>query len=204
MLIDKQNIKDITQFSLNIEDRMITPSINDAQEYDLRPLVGDLMYYEILSKFDGQIITIWDALTAYNINDYVFYDKIVYKSLTANVGSQPDINPTDFQANQLGTFYYNLLIPFLVFRCYARFLLWVGRNVTQYGLREMNEDTSVPVNEQGRADLIKDMNSKANICNSRFKNYLCDVNWTLDTIVYSVDCTDYANPRKSYNIRAIR
>lgn len=204
MLINKQNIKNLVQFTLNIEDRIINPNILDAQEYDLRPMVGDAMYLQLYNDFDDVILANWSNLTAYSIDDFVVYGSTVYKALTANTGQQPDTNPTDWQVNELGTFFLNYLQPFLVFRAFGRFLLWVGRNITQYGLREMNEETSVPVTEDGRAALIVDIKGKASIWQNRLNNYLCDVNWTFDNVKYEIDCDDYKeNPRKTFRIRAV-
>lgn len=206
MLINKQNIKDLVQFTLNIENRIIDPNINDAQEYDLRPIIGDDMYNQIILDFDDGAITVWDTLEVYTIGQFVSYDGLVYKALTGNTGSQPDLNPLDWQVNELGTFFIKYLQPYLVFASFKRFLLWVGRNITQYGLREMNEDTSVPVTDEGRAALIGDIKVKAKTWYNRFNNYLCqsDVDWTFDMIKYEVDCDVYKeNPKKFFKIRPV-
>lgn len=205
MLISKSDIKTYANFTLNVVDHIINPSILDAQNYDLQPIIGDTMYYKLLSDFDGSIINIWNNIDTYNISDYVVYDRIVYKCITSNSGSQPDINPGDWLVNELGTFYYNYLIPYLVFKCYGRFLLWAGRNITQYGLRQNTEDTSESVSDAGRSALIADINVKGNIWYNRFKNRLCTVNYTFDSVKYTIDCDVYnANPKHTYKIRPIK
>lgn len=204
MLISKADIKAFVQFTLNIEDRIINPNITDAQEYDLKPMIGDAMYLQLEQDFYNAPLTLWDVADNYLANDFVIYNGSVYKALLPNVGSQPDTNPLDWELNELGTFFYKFLVPFLVFRSFGRFLLWIGRNITQYGLREMNEETSVPVNEEGRAALIVDIKGKASIWQNRINNYLCDVNWTFDNVKYEIDCDDYKeNPRKTFKIRAV-
>lgn len=204
MLITKQNIKDLAQFTLNIEDRIINPNIEDAQEYDLKPTIGDLMFDKLIEDFDGGLIP-WDILTAYAIGDFVVYGKNVYKSLTANIGNQPDLFPLDWEVNELGTFFNKYLRPFIVFATYQQFLLWIGRNLTQYGLREMLEDTSIPVTEEGRAALIADARKKRGIWYNRLTNELCLKNYTFDGVLYEVDCDIYKpNPKQTYKIRPIK
>lgn len=204
MLINKQDIKNYVQFTLNIENRIIDPNILDSQEYDLRPMLGDAMYLQLETDFSNIILANWDIADTYQVNDFVIYNNIVYKALVITTGNQPDINPADWEENELGTFYIKYLKPYLVFKSFSRFLLWIGRNITQYGLREMNEETSVPVSDEGRSALIKDIKGKASIWENRISNYLCDVHWTFDTIKYEVDTDDYKQyPKKTFNIRPI-
>lgn len=205
MLISKSDIKTYANFTLNVVDHIINPSILDAENYDLLPIIGDDMYNKLIADFNGSIITVWNNADTYTVLNYVVYNNIVYKCINGNTNSQPDINPGDWLVNELGTFYYNYLIPYLVFKCYGRFLLWAGRNITQYGLRENTEDTSVSVTDEGRAALIADINVKGNIWYNRFKNKLCKVNYTFDNILYSVDCDVYnPNPKHTYKIRSIK
>jgi hypothetical protein len=203
MLITKQNIKDLSQFTLNIEDRIINPHIEDAQEYDLRPTIGDQMIDKLLADFDGGLVA-WDISTNYLTGQFVVYNKTVYKALNNNVGLAPDTNPLDWSLNELGTFQNKYLRPYLVFSTYRRFLLWAGRNVTQYGLRDMREDTSDPVSDESRAALISDMKIKGQIWENRFKNYLCEVNWTFDGVNYTIDCDVYKqSTRQVFKIRPL-
>lgn len=204
MLISKSDIKEYVQFTLNIENRIIDPSIKDAQEYDLRVVVGDTMYFQFLNDFDTTNLQNWAIATAYLTNDFVIYGNKVYKALTNTTGDQPDISPAEWVENELGTFFITFIKPFLVFKAFARFMTWVGRNITQYGLREMNEETSNPVDEEGRQVLIVDIKGKASIWYSRMKNYLSDVHWTFDTIKYDVDSEDYKEyPTKTFRIRSV-
>lgn len=204
MLISKQDIKNYVQFTLNIENRIIDPNITDAQEYDLRPFVGDAMYLQLNEDFGNIILADWDITATYQVGDFVIYQNEVYKALAISTGSQPDTTPADWSLNELGTFYINYIKPFLVFKTFGRFLLWVGRNITQYGLREMNEETSNPVTDEGRSALIKDIKGKGSIWQNRVSNYLCNVHWTFDTVKYEIDTDVYKeNPRKTFNIRAV-
>jgi hypothetical protein len=203
MLINKTDIKYYTQFTLNIEDRIINPSILDAEEYDLRPTVGDAMTDKFLSDFPNGILD-WNISTVYGVGEFVIYNSVAYKSLNGNTGEQPNLFPFDWEVNQLATFYYNFVKPYLVFYSYSRFLLWIGSNLTQYGLREINEETSIPVSDQRRAELIRDIQQKGSIWNSRLKNKLCKENYIFDTISYAPDCEEYKlNPSKTFGIRAV-
>lgn len=46
---------------------------------------------------NGTTSTIWSSLTTYQIDDEVYYNLRVYKSLTQNTNKQPDINGLDWQ-----------------------------------------------------------------------------------------------------------
>lgn len=203
MLISKVDIKDFTQFTLNIEDRIFNHNILDAQEFDLKPAIGNLMFDAlILAAPNGYVA--WNSLTPYIIGEYSVYANIVYKALNPNTGSQPDISPLDWEVNQLGTFFYQYLRPFLVFMSYRKFLLWAGTNLTQYGLVKIDEDTSEEISDQRRAELIADVKQKANVWLSRLRGRLCEVNWTFDTVSYAQTDGDYkVNPRKTFQIRPV-
>lgn len=202
MLISKNDIKEFTQFSINIEDRVINHNILDAQEYDLKPVVGDLMYFD-LKVYEGMLE--WSLATTYQINMYVVFKNKVYKSLNINTNAQPNLNPLNWIELQLGNFFYNFLRPYLVFISYKKFMIWIGANVTQYGLREINEDTSIPISDGRRAELISDIKTKSNIWLSRLKNEICLMKWIFDNKDYSPVNDNYVfNNKKTFKIRPIK
>jgi hypothetical protein len=61
---------------------------------------------------------------------------------------------------QLTALFNEYIKPFLVLGSYYRFLLWHGANVSQYGIRQNNEDTSSEVSDKRRAELMGDVQSK--------------------------------------------
>lgn len=90
-------------------------------------------------------------------------------------------------ADELETFRVNYVVPLLVCFAYKRFLLWQGRSVTQYGIRQINEDTSVEISDKARGELIDDIKSKINVYLTRFYNALKDADYTFDGIQYDFD-----------------
>jgi len=63
-----------------------------------------------------------------------------------------------------------------------------GINVTQYGMRVMNEDTSQPVAPEDRAVLLQRVKNKANAYWLRLDKKMADDNYTYDNITYQKDC----------------
>lgn len=78
--------------------------------------------------------------------------------------------------------------PFMVLKAYCRFLLYHGRNITQYGIRVNNEDTSNDIGDKGRAEFIADNEHKANVYLARLNKALKDANYTFDSVVYQYAC----------------
>ena len=102
---------------------------------------------------------------------------------------------------ELVAFYNTYLEPFLVCKAYARFLLWHGRNIAQYGFVTNQEDTSIEVSDKTRGEMIADIQSKSNIYWARLTANLKDTSFTYDGIVYSFECTTKNKPKT--RIRAI-
>lgn len=203
MLINKIDIQQFTQFTQNIEDRIFNHNILDGQEFDLKPVIGNKMFDAlILAAPNGY--SNWNALTAYAVNDLIVDGSSVYIAINPNTGNQPSLNPADWSVNELGTFFLNFLKPFLVFVSYGNFLLWAGTNLTQYGIVQIDEDTSEQITDQRRAELIANVKKKSNIWLSRLKRQMCEVNETFDSVNYSQTDGDFkANPRKTFNIRPV-
>lgn len=103
-------------------------------------------------------------------------------------------------ADELETFRVSYVVPLLVCFAYKRFLLWQGRNVTQYGIRQINEDTSVEVSDKARGELIDDIKSKINVYLTRFYNALKDADYTFDGVAYDFSIK---NRKQILKIRAV-
>jgi hypothetical protein len=63
-----------------------------------------------------------------------------------------------------------------------------GINVTQYGMRVMNEDTSQPIAPEDRAMLLQTVKNNANAYWLRLDKKMADDNYTYDNITYQKDC----------------
>jgi len=113
------------------------------------------------------------------------------------IGESPVTRP------QLLTFFEDFVKPYLVLCAYKRFLLWAGRNLTQYGLRVNNEDTSTDVTDKARAEMMADALHKANVYLARLTDSLKDADYTFDTIIYSFNNCETTKPRAKTRIKAV-
>lgn len=96
---------------------------------------------------------------------------------------------------ELVSFFNTYLKPFLVCKAYARVLLWHGRNLSQYGLRVNQEDTSTEVSDKARGEMIADAQSKANVYWAKISGNLKVTSYTYDGIIYSNSCTLKSRPK---------
>lgn len=110
-------------------------------------------------------------------------------------------NATSSSNPELMSFFETHLKPFMVCMAHARFLLWQGNNVTQFGIRVNQEDTSQPISDKTRGELIASSEHKANVYMMKFKQALEDANYTFDSVVYSYKCNQ--KPRAKTRIAAI-
>ena len=110
-------------------------------------------------------------------------------------------NATSSSNPELMEFFTTYLKPFMVCMAHARFLLWQGNNITQFGIRVNQEDTSQPITDKTRAELIASSEHKANVYMMKFKEALEEANYTFDTVVYSYECNN--KPRAKTRIKAI-
>lgn len=101
---------------------------------------------------------------------------------------------------ELLVFLNDFITPLLVFLSYSKYLLWMGKNPTQYGLKKTSDDTSEDVPEPERAELMNDIEQPLRIELSRFYKRLDEVKFIFDGVTY--DFTD--NRRKRIkNFRAV-
>lgn len=207
MLIKREFFSEYVQFTLNIPPAQVDPHILNAENQDIIPKIGDQMYIALRAIFDTNP-SIWSSATAYLTNDYVIIQngiqKQVYKALANNTNVNPISSPATWQLSELGTFFENYLKPFGVFACYKEFLIYHGINITQFGLRVADETTSFAADGNTRAAMLDNARSRMNAYQAKFQNYLCDIDWTFDGIIYDIDCTVYKKHNNSqFKINAL-
>lgn len=200
MIVRKADFSEFVEFTQNIPDNKINPHINTTQVKLIRPVLGQTLYTAVLAVGDASPVE-WAAGTAFSAAGlYAYKDNVMYVSLQATTGDDPATSPLYWSSNPIGTFWLVYVKPWAVFECFAKFLLWHGKNITQFGIRIQTDDTSIQVTGSERADLIDDVNTSAGTYKSLMLNYLCDVEWTIDSVVYTVDCTDFKD-EPSFSIR---
>lgn len=112
------------------------------------------------------------------------------------------INESPVARPELLEWFTDYLKPFLVCKAYARLLLWQGRNITQFGLRVNNEETSTEVTDKNRSELIADTEHKCNVYLARLTSALKEADFTYDSIVYDFNCSS-TKPRAKTRIKAV-
>ena len=107
-------------------------------------------------------------------------DDIFYTDVTADLSTRPELQ----------AFLNSYIKPYLVCGSYEKFLLWQGRNVSQFGLRINNEESSVDVGDKARGELMADIRRKTNVYLNIMKRELYKANYTFDGVVYTFydDC----------------
>lgn len=103
---------------------------------------------------------------------------------------------------KLVAFYDDYVKPFLVCKAYERLLVLHGRNITQFGLRVNNEETSSEVSDKARGEWIEQTTHKANVYLADLMKEMKKVNYTFDSVVYSFAKCDN-KPKYSTRIKAI-
>lgn len=69
---------------------------------------------------------VWQNSTTYLINDYVFYDNFIYRSLAgSNLGNQPNTSPAQWQLIRECDYFYNLAEA----GTYSKFTVWVPTSI---------------------------------------------------------------------------
>lgn len=104
---------------------------------------------------------------------------------------------------ELIAFYNAYVKPLLVLNAYRRFLLVHGINITQFGSRVNNEETSNEISDKRRAEIMADAESKANVYLAKMTAALKLADYTYDTIVYDYQDCSTSKPRAKTRIAAI-
>ena len=85
---------------------------------------------------------------------------------------------------QLETFFEDYIKAWVCFLTAYEFMVWQGNNVTQYGIRVMNEDTSTQIAPQDKAVILQNIKNNGNAAYNRMNKALSDADYTFDSIKY--------------------
>lgn len=102
-------------------------------------------------------------------------DEPFYQDLIGDLTSRPELQ----------SFLDTYIKPYLILGAYAKFLLWHGNNISQFGIRNNNEDTSTEVSDKRKGELIADVEHRANKYLAIMNRELFLANYTLDGVVYT-------------------
>src|SRR4051812_15981545 len=110
VLITKNDFKDIRKISQNISLEKLNPYILEAQEFDLKPILGQELYYDLVADYDSS-----PSLEKY-------FD--LYHGSTYTCGNS--------------TYTHNGLVPAICYFAYSRYVLDAGITDTPSGLKQKN------------------------------------------------------------------
>ena len=197
--LTKEDFGQYAQMTVNIDERFIDSAVNDALNFDLVPVVSDSMLDAVRAVLEINPIQ-WSRTKTYIIGNKVFSDGIYYLCLVGNSDSEPTSANTDWAEIELMTFWTNYIKPYFVMSAYSRFLLWHGANITQFGARQINEDTSTEITDKRRGELLADIKGKVNIYLSRLNKEFARVRGIFDSVTYTIDADDNTEPTRGTNI----
>jgi len=144
-LITLANIQAVKSISLNVnESKQLTPYIQEAQNFDLRELLGDAFYLDLIADFTASP----------SLADY---------SLLFNGGSYIHGNET---------YYLDGVKQFLIYCTYARYLSNSNVIPTATGLVHKTNQYSEKVDEKTIARLVAQSRSGATFIENGIKDYL--------------------------------
>jgi hypothetical protein len=145
LLITLANIQAVKSISLNVnESKQLTPYIQEAQNFDLRELLGDEFYLALLADF----------VASPSLVDYSF----LFKG-----GSYVHGNDT---------YYMDGIKQYLIYCTYARYLSNSNVISTATGLVHKTNQYSERVNETTIARLVSQSRSGATFIENNIKDYL--------------------------------
>ncbi len=187
MLINKNDFtSDLVEFSIHTPDEKLNPAIAKTIRFDLPDALPDELYKDLL-KLDGLTgngqltYSEWNKDNSYAEDAYVLLEGNIYKALSDNTNSEPGLTEngqseeesTNWQYEDLATFFHGYVKPYLVMAAYVRLLGVTNAQYTGSGLRQFHENDSQPASPAAYADyisthkkdatrLLKEMSSELN------------------------------------------
>lgn len=145
MLITPEQIAQFKQLTASLSSpKVLEPYIQEAQEFDLRPFLGDELYADLLDKYDQAQMT--DAY------------KELYNGCTYTYGGI--------------TYKHEGVVPILAYFTYARYAKRSNITSTKYGLVQKTNDFSQPISSADRAQQVNDARSGAIVYQERVRHFL--------------------------------
>ena len=144
-LITLANIQAVKSISLNInESKQLTPYILEAQNFDLRELIGDAFFLDLVTDFLAN-----PSLSIYSL---------LFNGGTYTYGGE--------------TYHLDGLKLYLIYSTYARYLSNSNVISTASGLVHKTNQYSESVTEKTISRLVSQARSSAVFCENNIKDYL--------------------------------
>lgn len=124
------------------------PFALEAQDLDLRPVLGDSLYFDLMSKWFNTVDTMYSS-----------YQTLINGGSWTYGGD---------------TIYFDGLKPFVVYKTLARFIQNNPVNITRFGVVNKVVNGSQPVDAQIIRQVVNEMNSNAQTYQNQILLYLND------------------------------
>ena len=151
LLISLDDIKKVRPAAEGISAAQINPFIREAQRLDLRPLLGDALYYDFIQNFD---------VTSYNVSagqNYTNYQTLINGEPYTYGGA---------------TVVYQGLVEMLCYFTLARFVPNNIMSLTRFGLVQKVNDQSTPVDARTLANFVSELRAVAIQYGNQLTQYL--------------------------------
>jgi len=195
MLLSKSDIINYSRIGANLPDAEINPFIQDAETFDVIPVLPENMFDDISDLLP---VAAWDNYTSYITGDKVTNDGKYWIALSGNIYSEPTPSNTDWALHELLNFWGDYIKPYYAYNAVSRFLVEHGRNVTQFGLTKQVADTFENLDSKERAELKASFDSRANHYATLITKKLDDVSYTFDTVIYAYDNCETQKPKHRF------
>jgi len=183
----------------NVPEKDFDISVKDAYDFDVITTLPDSLMDSIKAVL-LENPTQWNEEKAYVVGNKINYNGVYYRCLVNNTNSLPSATNTNWGELERMTFWLGYIKPFFECCAYYRFILWHGANVTQYGIRQNNEDTSTEIADKKKGELMADITNKRDVLMARMTKRFNDLDNTLDGVQYEYDSTDVAKPNEGVRI----
>jgi len=145
MLISLEQIQLFKSLTTNLNTvKQLDPYILEAEEFDLRPFLGDDLYLDLVADFEASP-SLETYLDLYNGTEYTYNGR---------------------------TYRHEGIVPVLAYFTFARYAAMSGTHSTKHGFVTKQTDFSEPASEKTIARMIGQSKSAALVYQDRVRRYL--------------------------------
>lgn len=150
-LINYSHIQAYKDLSSDIDSEIIDSPIKEAQDFDLRPFLGDQLYFDLIADQEAKANATEEAPYTEKYGDLLRGSTYTYNGVS---------------------YTHEGLIPILCYFAYSRYVLGSGAHSTRYGIVQKKTDYSDPATEKTLARLSGQSESAAIVFQQRVRNFL--------------------------------
>lgn len=103
---------------------------------------------------------------------------------------------------ELDSFFEEFVKPFLVLAAFVRFLPVHGRNITQFGVTKLADNTFEQVSNEERGEILKQSRTDLSQAEQQLRNAFNEVDGTFDGVNYAEAKEQLEKARRTFSLRA--